>query len=362
MKKLIIIVMVSFLPLIAHADPSDQVCNFLCWQLADPDSDGIANMFDNCPSVANPDQADTDSDDSGNVCDNCPSIANPDQGDSDRDGIGDVCEDTDGDGVLDREDNCPLVPNGDCDANPNNCDIDKDGYVSDDELLRGGQQSDILGGEPLGNACDDQDQDGFADYIDKCPAVYADDGVNDIYWCVRTPQPSPPRTSTITPNPQRQVPGADSDYISDADDNCPSEYNPTQADADSDGLGDTCDNCPFVANPDQKDSDSDAIGDACVQDADGDGVMDYKDNCPLAANPGQEDSNGNERGDVCEVTVTASTTSPPPVGGGVNPFSQGSNSGCSMVADNRNASTLDLGTIGLVIAGIFFVAIRRKKI
>lgn len=71
----------------------------------DTDGDGIDDVADNCPDVANPDQADTDGDDIGDVCDNdddddgipdtsdnCPNIANPDQADADGDGIGDVCD------------------------------------------------------------------------------------------------------------------------------------------------------------------------------------------------------------------------------------------------------------------------------
>ncbi|MCX6830105.1 MAG: PKD domain-containing protein [candidate division Zixibacteria bacterium] len=71
----------------------------------DTDNDGIINACDNCPSVANPDQADNDHDGLGDLCDpdddndgipdltdNCPMIANPDQHDSDADGIGDACD------------------------------------------------------------------------------------------------------------------------------------------------------------------------------------------------------------------------------------------------------------------------------
>jgi hypothetical protein len=60
--------------------------------LADEDSDGIADVTDNCPQDAN-DQADADEDGRGDVCDNCPLVANPQQERTgDADGVGDVCD------------------------------------------------------------------------------------------------------------------------------------------------------------------------------------------------------------------------------------------------------------------------------
>ena len=72
----------------------------------DQDEDGVY-IYDNCPHVANEDQADFDNDGHGDVCDkdadadgvydegdNCLLEFNPDQLDSDADGIGDVCDPT----------------------------------------------------------------------------------------------------------------------------------------------------------------------------------------------------------------------------------------------------------------------------
>ncbi|MGH6898170.1 MAG: thrombospondin type 3 repeat-containing protein [Geminicoccaceae bacterium] len=96
---------------------------------SDSDGDGIADDGDNCPDVANENQADIDLDEVGDACDadidgdgdlneddNCPLDPNPDQADGDDDGIGDVCDpetnaDLDNDGVRDSADRClPTAP------------------------------------------------------------------------------------------------------------------------------------------------------------------------------------------------------------------------------------------------------------
>ncbi len=240
----------------------------------DLDDDTSIDSCDNCPLIANSDQADFDGDGVGDVCDSCPNDPNPDQENTDGDELGDTCDgcpqdpdktepgvcgcgtaeiDTDDDTVLDCEDNCPTLANTD--------------------------QADA-------------DEDGFGDVCDVCPQT--------------------PTTGN--------EPDADDDDIPNLCDNCPDVPNPDQLNEDGDDLGNLCDNCPGDTNPDQRDRDGDGIGDACDDDidgdgtpnesdlcpwnpektddvdSDGDGVLDCADNCPDDPNPSQDE--------VCELPET----------------------------------------------------------
>lgn len=142
-----------------YADPGDSDGG------TDADGDGICeadgDAVDNCPDVANTDQANSDGDSIGDACDNCPAVDNEDQADDDSDGIGNVCDDC--------------------------TDVDQDGYGTDlyyAPTCNGGQvdcRDDLPAVNPgaledisTGDTCYDNldnDCDGLTDYDDS-PACY----------------------------------------------------------------------------------------------------------------------------------------------------------------------------------------------
>ena len=147
---------------------------------------------DDC--TQDPDGEDSDGDGIIDRCDTCPMLSDPDQLDSDHDGVGDLChDDDDGDGVPDAQDNCPLT------LQREQLDSDEDGVGDVCDVCPGGEDT------------RDTDGDGFDDCVDRCPQLSSD----------------------------------------------------THEDRDGDGVGDACDNCPDTPNDGQIDRDGDGQGDAC---------------------------------------------------------------------------------------------------
>ena len=219
---------------------------------SDRDNDTVPDTSDNCPTVANRDQANNDNDAQGDACDsdddndsvedtadNCPVTANTNQLNTDNDAQGNACDtDDDNDTVEDTADNCPVT------ANSDQADRDNNG---------------------IGNACDfDDDSDNVTDDQDNCPLVPNEDQANN-----------------------------DNDAQGDACD----------TDDDNDRVLDETDNCPMTSNPDQNNNDNDAQGDACDSDDDNDNVEDSADNCPMHANADQNDRDNNNIGDACDVPL-----------------------------------------------------------
>ncbi len=174
--------------------------------LPDADNDGYENQLDTCPLAPN----------AGN-----PKLLN--SGDQDFDGLDAACDpnddpgtggtnsDEDGDGYLNRQDNCPLVQNGPLEANQI-----------------------------------DTDRDGIGDHCDVNP--YNADGHRHMVCLIDHVEVG---AGGGTP-PQLPLP----------------------CDADNDGVPDNYDNCPTVANTagQADDVDGDLAGDAC--DAPGTGNVD----------------------------------------------------------------------------------------
>ncbi|GAB2762073.1 OmpA family protein [Actinomadura fibrosa] len=129
-------------------------------------------------------------------------------------------KDSDGDGIYDKDDECPEVPGLE---QFNGCpDSDGDGIEDrNDECPN-------EAGLPQFNGCPDTDGDGVPDPKDECPTVA---GLESMNGC----------------------PDADGDGVKDSDDECPNEAGPKEnngcpwQDRDNDGVLDKDDECPDVA-------------------------------------------------------------------------------------------------------------------
>ena len=195
--------------------------------------------------------------------------------------------DTDGDGVLDRDDLCPNErEDRDGFQDEDGCpDPDNDGDGIPDERDRCRDAAETFDGFQDDDGCpdDDDDGDGVPDSSDQCRNEPEDiDGFEDEDGC---PDPDndgdgiPDKDDLCVNGPE------DKDGFRDAD-GCPDPDN------DLDGILDADDLCPNAA----EDVDGFEDADGCPEpDNDQDGVLDGDDLCPNAA----ETIDGNSDGDGC---------------------------------------------------------------
>ena len=191
--------------------------------------------------------------------------------------------DSDGDGLLNRNDDCPNNPEDedgfdDEDGCPDT-DNDDDGLVDDEDDCPDKPEDADDYEDTDGCPDTDNDGDGLRDTDDDCPLEAEDsDGFEDEDGC---------------PDPDN-----DQDGISDEEDKCPNvpgiegKEGCPEDDADGDGIKDRPDQCP--GDPEDKDghNDEDGCPDA---DNDGDGILDVNDDCPDEP----EVVNGKKDGDGC---------------------------------------------------------------
>ncbi len=173
-----------------------------------------------------------------------------------------LANDTDHDGVLDRDDKCPSEPEDrdgfeDADGCPDP-DNDRDGIPDARDQCPNAPET--VNGYKDDDGCPelDSDGDGIIDELDKCPAVPEDkNGYQDDDGCPEGGPPELPSQQCFDGSVSK--PGV-------------------KCDSDKDGIPDEIDVCPTAP----EDLDGIMDGDGCPEkDADEDGVGDEVDQCPL---------------------------------------------------------------------------------
>lgn len=236
----------------------------------------------------------TDADGDGvvDVDDNCPLVANPNQLDHDIDGLGDVCDgDDDNDSLLDENDSCPhgnigWVPTSATDHDMDGCEDASEDFDDDNDAV-----IDIRDDCPVGEMAwlstdlTDYDGDGCQDmsedYDDDADSI-CDEGSNTGWDCIVSsmgsdlcPQSSLSFTSSMTSDADQdgcedrnEDEDDDNDGFLDKHDDCPNDAGTSDngrlfgcPDADDDGYADSVD--AFPSTPSQwADTDEDGYGDS----------------------------------------------------------------------------------------------------
>ena len=258
----------------------------------------VLNEWDSNDDGTPDSEADWDGDGYVDAVDNCPFIANNDQANLDNDGWGDACDDTDNDGILDKADTCPFDPNNDADgdgvcANPVEiCDLVTVPCEPGDLC------PDTASGATVdADGCSSTQVPPTGGWGDKpcktdCPVVVVDDDHDG-------------RPDAEEPEGCVGPVDCDGDGVNDGADNCITVDNgPTAGTCVEGNVGASCTNdgdCGTVGlcSKNQENSDPDLLGDVCDPDDDNDGYADTQDNCRIMAND-QADLDCDGKGDICD--------------------------------------------------------------
>ncbi len=198
--------------------------------------------------------------------------------------------DSDGDGVVDESDRCPITREDldgfeDEDGCPE-LDNDEDGVAdSNDRCPVSAESANGVSDEDgCPDLAPDMDADGIADIADRCPwEPETRDGVRDDDGCPEYRTAATPSLALLLDSELKRDAPAPLLTIAEA---------PGLNDGDQDGITDDADRCPTIA----EDSDAFEDGDGCRElDNDEDGVADTKDRCPEEA----ETFNGWKDDDGC---------------------------------------------------------------
>lgn len=195
--------------------------------------------------------------------------------------------DTDGDSFIDSLDDLPLTYQDDTDKDgvpdERDDDIDGDGLTNFEEEGIGTNKSSA-----------DTDGDGVSDKYDNCPLVSNTDQTDSDAdakgdQCVPDDDadglPDGDEINIHRTNPK--ITDTDGDTLTDPIEIYTLKTNPLSIDTDGDSVSDDLDNCPIHSNTAQQDMDGDKKGDACDNDIDGDNWQNGPDNCPTVFNPDQ---------------------------------------------------------------------------